>query len=78
MCNIHNTLAKKNNGTERERSCSVDLGNENFTKAIFRPIERLILIGSQFPERFANFSSVLSRENSTVVITIYCIVHCFL
>ena len=48
----------------------------NFTKAIFRPIKRLKLIGIWFPERTANVYSVLSRENSTVAITIFCI-FCF-
>ena len=33
-------------------------------------------MGSWFPERYANFFSVLSRENSTVAITILCI-FCF-
>ena len=45
----------------------------NFTKVIFRPVKRLKLIGSWVPERTANFYSVLSRENSTLTITIFCI-----
>lgn len=36
-------------------------------------LERLKLMGSWFPERSANFYSVLSREHSTVNITILCI-----
>ena len=39
-------------------------------------IKRLKFIGIWFPERSANFCSVLSGENSTVAITIFCIV-CF-
>jgi len=34
----------------------------------------LKLIGSWFAERPANFYSVLSRENSTVAIRIFCVV----
>ena len=48
------------------------LGPVNFTKVIFRPISKhLKLTESYFPERSKNFYSVLSRENSTVVITIF-------
>ena len=35
----------------------------NFTEHIFRPIKRLKFIGRWFPERSANFYSVLSRES---------------
>ena len=49
------------------------LGCVNVTKVTFRKIKRLELIGSWFPERSANFSSVLSRQHSTVNITILCI-----
>ena len=41
---------------------------------IYRPIKYLTLMGSLFPERSANVSSVLSTENSTVAITIFWIV----
>ena len=50
-------------------------GYVNFTKVIFRPIKRLELFG-KFSERSANFYSVLHRQNSTVAITVFCIV-CF-
>ena len=36
----------------------------NFTKVIFRPIERLKIIGSWFAERSANFYSMVSRKNN--------------
>ena len=50
-------------------------GYVNFTKVIFRPIKRLELFGT-FSERSANYYFVLHRQNSTVAITIFCIV-CF-
>ena len=43
---------------------------------IFLDQNRLKLIGSWFPERSANVYSVLSRENSAVVFTIFGVV-CF-
>ena len=48
----------------------------NFTRVIFRPLKHLRLIGSWFPKGSAKFFSVLLRRNSTVAITIFCIV-CF-
>jgi len=42
------------------------LGYANFTKVIFRPIERLKFIGSWFPEKSSKFYSVLSRENNAL------------
>ena len=48
----------------------------NFTRVIFRPLKHLKLIGSWFPKGSAKFFSVLLRRNSTVAITIFCIV-CF-
>ena len=50
-------------------------GYVNFTKVIFRPIKRLELF-EKFSERSANQYSVLHRQNSTVAITVFCIV-CF-
>ena len=47
----------------------------NFTKVNVRPIKRLELFG-KFSERSANYYSVLHRLNSTVAITVLCIV-CF-
>ena len=47
----------------------------NVTKVIFRPIKRLKLTGSWSLERSANFYSVLSGQNSTVAVTIFCIVY---
>ena len=47
----------------REKRPVYPSGYVNFTKGIFRPIIRLKLMGSWFPERSANFNSVLSREN---------------
>ena len=62
------------NGPEK-KTPSQALGTDvNFTKVIFRPIliglKTVEVIGSWFPERPTNFYSELSRENSTVVITI--------
>ena len=42
------------------------LGCVNVTKVTLRKIKCLKLIGSWFPERSANFYSVLSRQHSTV------------
>ena len=39
-------------------------GYVNTTKVLFRPIKRLKLIGTQFPERSANFYSLFSSENN--------------
>ena len=36
----------------------------NFTEVIFRPIKRLELVGSWFPESSADFYSVLSKEDN--------------
>ena len=47
----------------------------NVTKVILRSIKRLKLTKGWFPERFANFYSVLSGQNSTVAVTIFCIVY---
>ena len=52
--------ARENNGSEKETP-SLALGICEFTKVIFRSIKSLKLIGSWFPERPANFYSVLSR-----------------
>ena len=48
------------------------LGCVNVTNVTCK-LKRLKLMGSWFPERSANFYSVLSREHSTVNITILCI-----
>ena len=47
----------------------------NVTKVILRSIKCLKLTESWFLERSANFYSVLSGENLTVAITIFCIVY---
>ena len=49
----------------------------NVTEVIFRSIKRkcLKLTGSWSLDRSANFYSVLSGENSTVAVTIFCIVY---
>ena len=39
-------------------------GYVNTTKVLFRPIKRLKVIGTQFPESSANFYSVFSSENN--------------
>lgn len=65
----------ENNGTERVKP-SIALVYVNFTRVILRPTKRLKLIGSLFPEKSSNVYSGLSKEYSTVVITIVCIV-CF-
>ena len=51
------------------------LKTANVTKVIFRSIKRLKLTGSWSLERSANFYSVLSGQNSTVAVTIFCIVY---
>lgn len=60
----------------REKRPVYPSGYVNFTKGIFRPIIRLKLMGSWFPDRSANMYSVLSRENLTI--TVQCILHCLL
>ena len=55
-------------GTESETP-SPTLKLCEFTKVIFRPIKRLKVMESFFPDRWANFYSVMSRENLTVLIT---------
>ena len=51
-------------GQRGKRPSLTPLGYTNFIKAIFRPIKRL---------KPSNFYLVLSRENSAVAITIFCI-----
>ena len=46
----------------------------NSPKLFFKPIKRLKLIESRFPKRSSNFYEVLSWENTSVAITIFCIV----
>ena len=58
--------------TEHRGNCPVQpFGYLNFTKVIFRQIITLASIKRWFRERPAHFNSLLSRENSTVVMTIF-------
>ena len=64
-CSSHVSSKDREDREDRESKAqsSPGLGYLNFTEHIFKPIKRLKFIGSWFPERSANFYSVLSRES---------------